>query len=115
MNSLEFIEKAINTTKKQLVKYPLSKEQSDPNYKHKEADIQYIHNKYYTEQLQTLQQIKIKLEEYEKLKDKETPKKTKTKMNEHCYVDRHCPICETLVYSFDNYCGKCGQRIRSDE
>lgn len=69
MNSLEFIEKEIDVTKKQLVKYPLSKEQSDPNYKHKEADIQYIHNKYYTERLQTLQQIKSELEAWEIVKD----------------------------------------------
>ena len=65
MTSLEFIEKEIDVTKKQLAKYPLSKEQSDPNYKHKEADIQYIHNKYYTERLQTLQQIKFELEAWE--------------------------------------------------
>jgi hypothetical protein len=68
MTSLEFIEKQIDVTKKQLAKYPLSKEQSDPNYKHKEADIQYVHNKYYTEQLQTLQQIKSELEAWEVVK-----------------------------------------------
>ena len=68
MTSLEFVEKEIDATKKQLAKYPLSKEQSDPNYKnyiHKEADIQYIHNKYYTERLQALQQIKHELEAWE--------------------------------------------------
>lgn len=68
MTSLEFIKKEIDVTKKQLAKYPLSKEQCDPNYKHKEADIQYIHNKYYTEQLQTLQQIKTVLEAWEIVK-----------------------------------------------
>lgn len=68
MNSLEFINKQIEVTKKQLAKYSLSKEQSDPNFKHKEADIQYIHNKHYTEQLQTLQQIKTELEAWEVVK-----------------------------------------------
>lgn len=69
MNSLEFINKQIDVTKKQLAKYPLSKEQSNPNYKHKEADIQYIHNKYYTEQLQTLEQIKCELEAWKVCKE----------------------------------------------
>lgn len=68
MNSLEYIEKEIEVTKKQLNKYPLTKEQSDPNYKHKEADIQYVHNKFYTEQLQTLQQIKLELEAWYAIK-----------------------------------------------
>lgn len=50
-----------------------------------------------------------------KLLDKDTPKKTKTKMNKYNHIDRHCPICDSFVYSFDIYCGKCGQRIRSEE
>lgn len=53
--------------------------------------------------------------ENQKLKDKETPKQTKTKMNEHNHIDRRCPICDGFVYSFDKYCGNCGQRIRGDE
>lgn len=72
MTSLELIEKEIEIAKKQLAKYPLDKEQSDPNYKYKEADIQYIHNKYYTEQLQILQQIKSELEAWEVVKSRLT-------------------------------------------
>lgn len=51
----------------------------------------------------------------QELVDKATPKKTITKMNEHNHIDRHCPVCKSFVYSFDIYCGKCGQRIRSNE
>ena len=114
MNSLEFIEKEIDVTKKQLAKYPLSKEQSDPNYKHKEADIQYIHNKYYTEQLQTLNQIKSELEEYQKLKEKEKTKKVirysgmSYDYNEIDFFT--CPNCRNL-YKGQKYCDECGQAL----
>ena len=49
------------------------------------------------------------------LVDKATPKKPYTKMNEHNHIDRHCPVCNSFVYSFDIYCGRCGQKMRSDE
>lgn len=65
MNTLEFIDNLIKYNETQLAKYPLSGKLLDPNYKHKEADIVYKHNKYYTEQLQTLYQIKSKLEAWE--------------------------------------------------
>lgn len=56
--------------------------------------------------------LKAKAQKYD---EKETPKKPYTKMNEHNHIDRHCPGCNSFVYSFDIYCGRCGQKMRSDE
>lgn len=47
----------------------------------------------------------------QELVDKATPKKPKTTMNEHNSIDELCPVCNRTVASYDNYCGKCGQRI----
>lgn len=68
MNNLDFINNLIKHNEAQLAKYPLSGKLLDPNYKHKEADIIYKHNKYYTEQLQTLYKIKTELEAWKEIK-----------------------------------------------
>lgn len=47
----------------------------------------------------------------QELVDKATPKKPKYELNEHCHIDELCPVCNRTVASYDNYCGKCGQRI----
>lgn len=68
MTNLELIEKEIEIAKKQLAKYPLDKEQSNPNYRYKEADLQYIHNNFYTQRLNQLQQIKTIFLAWESIK-----------------------------------------------
>ena len=55
-----------------------------------------------------------RLKYHKKLKDaveKQIPKKVIKEMNEHNATDYLCPICKGTVHSYDNYCGKCGQKV----
>ena len=55
-----------------------------------------------------------RLRYHKKLKEaveKQIPKKVIKEMNEHNATDYLCPICKGTIHSYDNYCGKCGQKI----
>lgn len=55
--------------------------------------------------------VKESMDKFKELVDKATPKKPKYELSEHCHIDELCPVCNRTVASYDNYCGKCGQRI----
>lgn len=71
------------------------------------------------------------LEQYEKLKEKETPKKLTTKktdflssrtgkkLGEYILPFRYCPNCDECVnrnyYDIPNYCHNCGQKLDGSE
>lgn len=69
-DELDYINKLIDTTKKNLAKYPVSEELLKLNSTLKQGDINYVCNKYYSEELQLLEKIKIKLEAFDIVKKK---------------------------------------------
>ena len=100
MTDLEFIEKEIATTKskyKEHIKY------NQTSFAIKDE-----------KKLKILQQIKTELEEYQKLKDKETPK---TLVRYNHSNEWHCPTCGSGNGEYEgtvgthNYCHYCGQKL----
>lgn len=81
----------------------------------------WFHNKMIKEceeHIEILFKIKSELEEYQKLKEKETPKKpVKGKIIYNSYENiqtYHCSCGRELSFA-DNYCGKCGTEIDWEE
>ena len=68
-DELEYINKLIATTKKNLDKYPVSDKLLNSNDLLKQGDINYRCNRYYTEELHILEQIKYKLEAFDVVKE----------------------------------------------
>lgn len=122
MNSLEFIENQIKEIDKQLDYY---KRKIDEDSMFKSFIESYTSTiKDLTNLKNTFLQIKTELEEYKKLKDKETPKKVVRKWREgydpKLYYPKsfHCPTCSRHLRSNQSYkcCPKCGQKLNwSDE
>ncbi len=68
-NELDYINKLIATTEKNLAKYPVSEELLNSNDLLRQGDINYRCNRYYTEELRILEQIKYKLEAFDIIKN----------------------------------------------
>ncbi len=68
-DELEYINKLISVAKKNLDKYPVSEELLKSNNLLKQGDINYRCNRYYTEELCLLEQIKYKLEAFDVVKE----------------------------------------------
>ena len=103
MNSLEWINKSIEFLEDMIF--------MDLALLEDEEDLKDIAEK--QKELNILQQIKAELEEYQKLKDKETPKKViiinHSKLG-HSYAT-HCPNCNEHVIWEDKRCLECGQKL----
>lgn len=112
MNRLEFIEKQILFVKQniQYHKYLLTTVDDDESIEIIKSTIRLLEP-----DLQTLYQIKAELEEYQKLKDKETPKKVIHKHKEYVLPMAYrfsgkCPNCKNHVDE-SKYCNICGQKL----
>ena len=68
-DELEYVNKLINVAKKNLAKYHVSEELLNSNDLIKQGDINYMCNRYYTEELHILEQIKNKLEAFDIVKE----------------------------------------------
>ena len=68
-NELDYINKLISTAKKNLDKYPVSEELLNSNSCLKWGDVDFVCNRYYTEELYILEQIKNKLEAFDVVKE----------------------------------------------
>ena len=68
-DELDYINKLIDTTKKNLSKYPVSEELINSNSCLKWGDVDFVCNRYYTEELYILEQIKNKLEAFDVVKE----------------------------------------------
>lgn len=68
-DELDYVNKLIDVAKKNLAKYPVSEELLNSNDLLKQGDINYRCNRYYTEELYILEQIKNKLEAFDVVKE----------------------------------------------
>lgn len=108
MTSLEFIEKEIEYCISLIEKIG-----SECETDSLDEDLYFRYLEQLEQKLNQLRQIKTELEEYQRLKDKETPKKPiKIKTD---YMEAYC--CPNCRHTFEDtcYCRFCGQRLdRSD-
>lgn len=88
-DELEYINKLIAVAKKNLAKYPVSEELLNSNDLIKQGDINYMCNRYYTEELYFLEQIKNKLEAFDIVKE------------ELQIVDRTTNVCNEPLYRYE--------------
>lgn len=85
-DDLDFINKLIDTSKKNLSKYPVSEELLNSNDLLKQGDINYRCNRYYTEELAILTTIKNKLEAFDVVQEElQIVDKTTNPYNEPLY------------------------------
>ena len=68
MTDLELIERQLENLKARLKRNPLTKEQSEPNYKYKQSDLNYREHEYLSNMIIQLESIKAKLEAWEIIK-----------------------------------------------
>lgn len=68
-DELDYVNKLIEVAKKNLDKYPVSEELLNSNDLLRQGDINYRCNRYYTEELYILEQIKNKLEAFDVVKE----------------------------------------------
>ena len=96
-DELDYINRLIATTKKNLDKYPISEELLNSNDLLKQGDINYRCNRYYTEELYILEQIKNKLEAFNVVKEElQITEKTTNLQGNPLYV------YELLVFGQEN-------------
>lgn len=85
-NELDYINKLIEVAKKNLSKYPVSEELITSNSFLKWGDVDYVCNRYYTEELYILEKIKNKLEAFDVVKEElQIVDKTTNLYNEPLY------------------------------
>lgn len=68
-DELDYVNKLIDTAKKNLDKYPVSEELINANSCLKWGDVDFVCNRYYTEELYILEKIKNKLEAFDVVKE----------------------------------------------